>query len=331
MLEAAQAADIHQRVLFGRHGEHIAVAEHLVHDGRYRLAGVVRVALLDEPGVFGKACRVDDHRNTVAARQRGRLADAGHADRLATGAIAGHGDDQAGHVGRTVLFDQRSQARQVKVAFPVVGGGGVQRLRRQHVDGACAGNLYVRLGGVKVVVGQKHRLLAATALYQLGEQDLLGTAALVGRHGVGVAEYFFYRGLQLVKVTAAGVGFVAHHHAGPLAVRHGAGAAVGQQVDVHVFAAQQEGVPAGSSQCLAAVFRGGLFDGLYHLDAERFGNASCHVDAPCLRPTWLPRRRHRHAAWACGGGAAAHCGRGHSAQQRSVAGPQVSVDCLVWL
>ncbi len=49
----------------------------------------------------------------------------------------------------------------------------------------------------------------------------------------------------MVEIAAPGVGFIAHHHARPLSVAHGACTTVGKQVDIDVLRAQQEGVIAG--------------------------------------------------------------------------------------
>ncbi len=75
--------------------------------------------------------------------------------------------------------------------------------------------------------------------------QVFGAAALVGGDEVLVAVVGLHGVFEVVEVAAAGVGLVAQHHAGPLAVAHGVGAAVGEQVDVDVFGAEQEGVVAG--------------------------------------------------------------------------------------
>ncbi len=75
----------------------------------------------------------------------------------------------------------------------------------------------------------------------------------------------------MVEVAAAGVGLVAQHHARPLAVAHGAGAAVGQQVDVDIVGAQQEGVVAGLEQRLLAAPAVIIAQRLDHLDLPGLG------------------------------------------------------------
>ena len=75
-------------------------------------------------------------------------------------------------------------------------------------------------------------------------QDVLRGAPLMRGDEILISIILSYSLPQVVKVLAAGIGFVAQHHARPLAVAHGVGAAVGQQVDVDVLGAQQKGVVA---------------------------------------------------------------------------------------
>ena len=60
--EAAQPANVHQRIFFRRHGEHVAVGVHLADD---LFDGTIRVApstLFDKPGDLAEARGVDNHR-----------------------------------------------------------------------------------------------------------------------------------------------------------------------------------------------------------------------------------------------------------------------------
>ena len=100
---------------------------------------------------------------------------------------------------------------------------------------------------------------------------MFGAAALVRRHQVLVAVILTNGVLQVVEVAAARIGFIAHHQAGPLAVAHGRGAGIGQQVDVNVLAAQQEGVVTGLPYGTLAFFAGGHAQWLDHLDLVGFG------------------------------------------------------------
>ena len=61
----------------------------------------------------------------------------------------------------------------------------------------------------------------------------------MGGHDVAVAVVLPHHLLEVVEVAAARVCLVAQHHAGPLAIAHGGGAAVGQQVDEYVRAVEE--------------------------------------------------------------------------------------------
>src|SRR5450756_1900933 len=109
-------------------------------------------------------------------------------------------------------------------------------------------------------------------------QDVLGGAALVGGHQVLVAVDLPNRRLEVVEVAAAGVGLVAEHHAGPLAVAHGARAGVGEQVDVDVLALQQKGVVAGLADGALAFLAGRHLYGFDHLDPVSY----THLTLPTI-------------------------------------------------
>ena len=92
----------------------------------------------------------------------------------------------------------------------------------------------------------------------MGGDDVLET----GEFGDGV--------FHVVERAGAAVALVAHHHRAPLAVAHGAGAAVGQQVDVDIVALQHEDILVGFVEPLFALFAGGFLDRFNHLDFPRF-------------------------------------------------------------
>ncbi len=85
---------------------------------------------------------------------------------------------------------------------------------------------------------------------------MLGPATLVGGNDVLVAIIGLDGLFQMVEIATAGIGFVAQHQARPLAVAHGAGAAIGQQVDVDILRAQEEGVVTRLSHRPLPVFGG---------------------------------------------------------------------------
>ncbi len=271
LLEAAKTADIDQPVLFGRHGEHVPQGKHLAYYLLDAALGVIRVALLDKPGVFGKAGGIDHHRNMVTTCKLGNSLHIAHGDRLTASTVAGDSDDDSGHVVGPQRLYGVGQATEIEIPLPGIRRSGVEGLWCEQVDGPRARQLYMGLGGVEVVVGDEDRRLALATLDQLGKEDLLGPAPLVGGHHMLVAKQLAHGTLQLDEVAAARIGFIPHHDAGPLAIGHGARAAVGQQIDIDIFGQQQEGIPASGLKGGAALGASGLFDGLDHLDTKGFG------------------------------------------------------------
>ena len=88
-----------------------------------------------------------------------------------------------------------------------------------------------------------------------GEEDPLGGASLVGGDDVLEAGQFADLVVEAVEASRAGVRLVAAHDARPLIGAHGRRAAVGQQVDQHVFGGHQEEIVAASPQDLLAIVR----------------------------------------------------------------------------
>ena len=72
--------------------------------------------------------------------------------------------------------------------------------------------------------------------------DEVSGAALVGGLNIGHAKDILNGCFQTVEAFGACVGLVAHKHRCPLVLAHGAGAAVGDAVDVDVTGLQAEGV-----------------------------------------------------------------------------------------
>ena len=180
-------------------------------------------------------------RDAVAVAQLAQRAHIGHAHRLPAGHVDRPGQADVGDLVRADLVDQRLQLVQVDVALEGMQVGRVVRFVDDHVHERAAGQFLVQAGGGEVHVAGDD----VARLDQRLADQVLGAASLVGGHDVAVAVVRLDGFFQVVEVAAAGVGFVAQHHARPLAVAHGAGAAVGQQVDVDIVGAQQEGVVAG--------------------------------------------------------------------------------------
>ena len=129
------------------------------------------------------------------------------------------------------------------------------------------------LGGVEVGIAGDD----AAFLDEIGEKDVLGRAALVCRDDVGHAEEFLDGGFELVERTGARIALVAHHEGGPLAVGHGAGAGIGQEVDVNLLGLELKNVVMRFFEPLLALLTGAAADRLDHLDLPGFGEREFHV------------------------------------------------------
>ena len=134
-----------------------------------------------------------------------------------------------------------SQRVQVHVALEGVDQPRLAALGDHQVARLGAGVLDVGTRGVEVGVVGHHVARPGDG----AEQDVLGGAALVRGDHVLEAGDVLHRGLEPVERSRARIRLVAGDHARPLARRHGAGAAVGQQVDQHVLGLEQERIVAG--------------------------------------------------------------------------------------
>jgi hypothetical protein len=90
----------------------------------------------------------------------------------------------------------------------------------------------------------------------------------MGGDDVGKAEYVLDGFLEAVIAVAASVGLVAAHDACPLGCTHGAGAAVGQQIDENVAGGEQEYIIRGVDDQPFPLRARGHANGLDRLDAK---------------------------------------------------------------
>ncbi len=102
-------------------------------------------------------------------------------------------------------------------------------------------------------------------------EQMLGAAPLMSGDNVSVAVILLDRRFEVVKVAASGIGLIAKHHPGPLPIAHGVGAAVGEQIDVHVIGTEQEGVVSRRFQCRRTLLSTDHAERLDHLDLPGFG------------------------------------------------------------
>ena len=191
------------------------------------------------------------------------------------------------------LLDRSPQRLQVDVALegvdqprlPALGDDQVARFRATVLD--------MRPRRVEVRVVQHD--IAGPGDHV--EEDVLGRAALVrGDHVLEAGDVAHGR-LEAIERRRARVRFVGGDHARPLAGRHRAGAAVGQQVDQHVLGLEQERIVAGFRQILLAFGAGGETDRLDRADAEWFDDGGGAGNRPweaslapfCVGPPIIPR------------------------------------------
>ena len=137
-------------------------------------------------------------------------------------------------------IDDALKLGEVYVALEGVRIRGVVRFIDNHVYERAPGEFLVQARGREVHVAGND----VAGVNHDPRKDVLGGAPLMRGDEILVSIILSYSLPQVVKVLAAGIGFVAQHHARPLAVAHGIGAAVGQQVDIDVLGAQQKGVVA---------------------------------------------------------------------------------------
>ena len=165
----------------------------------------------------------------LAARQLAGRADVGHAHRLTAAGVVGHGDhDQRDLLAFAACTRSRERARSI---LPLKGWSGRLAALGDHQ----VHRLPPRYSTLARVVS-KWLLLGTTSPGCSSAPKRMRSAARPWWVGMTCLKPVILRTtrLEAVKGAGAGIRFIALHHAGPLAGGHGAGAAVGQQVDQHV-------------------------------------------------------------------------------------------------
>ena len=267
VVEGEPAADVDEGVLLAAHGAAVGERTELPQDLGHARVRVAGLAHLDEVGVLHRAGRVEDDAEPLRVRVGAHGSHVLHGDRLAAGHVDGGGDRDVGDPLGTDPVDQHRQLAEVDVPLEGVLRLGVVRLVDDDVVEGAARQFLVETGGGEVHVAGD----VVARLDQEPADEVLGAATLVRRHHVTVTVVLAHRVEQVVEVAAAGIGLVAEHHAGPLVVAHGRGARVGEEVDVDVLAAEQEGVVARLGRGRHPLATGQHLDRLHDLDAEWLG------------------------------------------------------------
>ena len=224
------APDVDEVVLLATHPGAIGMGAELPHDLRDGSAGVPGLALLDEVGVLRHPGGVEKDPDSMAVAERPERLDVLHRHRLPTGHVHRSGQADVGDSIRTLAEDQGLQLAEIHIALEGMTTGRIVRRIDDDVHEGAAGQFLMQSGRGEIHVSghELARLDGAAA------EEMLRAPSLMGGQDVGVAVMTADRLLQPVEVPAACVGLVAEHHARPLAVAHGAGAAVGEEVDVDV-------------------------------------------------------------------------------------------------
>ncbi len=217
-------------------------------------------------------------------------ADVGEADRLAAAGVVGDREHHARH-GFTVISQEGLKPAQIHVPFEGMLALRIQTLGDDEVVGLRPRGLDVAARGVEVAVGGHHPARPA----QDGEEDRLGRATLVGWDDVGEGHQILHRRLKAKERGAAGVALISGKQRRLLRRAHGAGPAIGQQVNENVVGPQSKEVVVGGADQRLAFFAAGHADRLDGLDPERLDNRLHRPSRLLARPVfaWLGRRVRR--------------------------------------
>ena len=160
-----------------------------------------------------------------------------------------------------------SSAVEIDVALERMLVGRIVGFGNDDIDERPAGQFLMQPRGREIHVA-RHEI---ARLDEHPREDVLGPAALVRGHDVAVAVILPHGFFQMIEVLAARVGLVAQHHAGPLPIAHGVGAAIGEKIDVNVFRAEQKRVEAGLDNGLFPLPAGSHLQRLDDFDFPRLG------------------------------------------------------------
>src|SRR6185369_14010490 len=209
---------------------------------------------------------------TIAGTDRSHFADVLHRHRLPTSGIVRYGEHYEWNTLRPHALDELTERFSIHVSLKRVSDRRLIKFRDRKIDRFGPEVFDVCASRIKVcVVGDDASFLAHD-----GKQDALSSAALVrGNHllkSKDVAHHCF----KSIKTRAAGVRLVATHQGRPLSRTHRRGAAVGQQVDDHVFRFEQKQVVEGFIKISFALRPRRHFDWFDYFDSEWF-NYCFHV------------------------------------------------------
>ena len=256
-----ETTHVDKAVFLGAHSHRVGVGEHFESDFAESFILITFFASLDEVGVLDEAGTIDVDRDTVFVAEFASFADVLHGNGLTSNGVVGYGEYHEWHIA-FVFLEHFLEFFKAYVAFEGDFELSVVSFGDGDIDGEGLAALDVALGGVEVGVAGDH----LAGLDEVGEQHVLGCAALVGGDDVLEAGELGDGVLHVVERAGAAVAFVTHHHSAPLAVAHGASTRVGEQVDVDIIALKHKDVLVSFFEPFLAFGTSGFLNGFDHLD-----------------------------------------------------------------
>ncbi len=208
-----------------------------------------------------------------------------HGDGLAASGIVGDRQHDERNTLATHFGDQALKRRHIHVAFERMVDTRLAPFRNDHIQ--CFGSYKFHIGPRRIevrVVGNDVTLLAHDA-----EENAFGSAPLVRRDDMPVAEDVLNRVAKPVKAAAPGITLVAFHDRGPLVRGHGASARIGEEIDQDVVGRQQEEVVVCGLEKALTLDSRGPADGLDTLDTKGLDDRARHeisfTNDDCFEPS----------------------------------------------
>ena len=265
---AHHAADVYQGVLLAGYGNAVGGVHALLQDFRHAHVRAGGFPQFDEVGVFRHPGTVEVERNAVLLADLRGFPKILQAHGLTAAGIVGDGGHHQGNPVFAVGFDGLFELPDVHVALEGMGHLGAKGLVDDAVHGFPAVVEDMGPGGIEGHVEGNH-----VSLFEEGaENHVFRRPPLMSGNDVVEAENILYRCLEVEEAVRSRIGFIPHHKGRPLVLAHGAGAGIGEKIDVDILGAQAEHVEMPPLKGLFPLFLVGNAYGFHHFDTERFGH-----------------------------------------------------------
>ena len=193
------------------------------------------------------------------------LADILHRYWLTSYRVIRHCQHHKWHIAWVVL-EELLEVDEVHIALEWEFELGVLRLFDSYINGVCLACLDMPLGRIEMRIARDHLSL----FHEVREEHILCRTTLVCWDNILKTSDTSDSVFQLEERFTTRITLIAEHQCSPLAVGHSSCTRVGQQVDIHLLAAEHKDVVLGFTEPLFALCAGGFADGLYHLNLPRF-------------------------------------------------------------